>query len=189
MSGMDSREKNVAEAANLVFLRYGVKRASMGDIAQEAGVARQTLYNIYANKDDVLRGTLQYFRETTEAAMDATLPGLATLDAKLAFVFEETVAKPFLVLHSSPNADDLVAGYNDTGRAEMEATAHAVRVRLTSIFEPHEAALAQHGLTPAIAAECLQKASKAYKYDAHDEAHLRALLDGLIKFALSSVAD
>lgn len=42
-------------SAMRMFTCYGVKRTSMGDPAQEAGVSRQPLYNAYKKTDDVLR--------------------------------------------------------------------------------------------------------------------------------------
>ena len=53
MSRMNEREKKIIEAAVEVFHRYGVKRASMSDIADEAGVSRQTVYNAFSNKDEL----------------------------------------------------------------------------------------------------------------------------------------
>ena len=52
---MDEKQVAIAEAAIRVISRYGVKRTTMQDIADEAGVVRQTLYNYYKKKDDVLR--------------------------------------------------------------------------------------------------------------------------------------
>ena len=46
-----------------MFSRYGVKRTSMVDLAQEAGVSRQTLYNVFRNKDDVLRALIRAYTE------------------------------------------------------------------------------------------------------------------------------
>ena len=52
---MNSRTQNILEAAQIVFARYGVSKTTMSDIAREAGVARQTVYNAFATKNEVLR--------------------------------------------------------------------------------------------------------------------------------------
>ena len=62
---MDEREKPIVEAAIRVIMRYGVKRTTMNDIAGEAGIVRQTLYNVFQNKEDVLRATIRYVTETS----------------------------------------------------------------------------------------------------------------------------
>ena len=46
----DKREQ-VIQAASMAFLNKGYKNASMEAIASEAGVAKQTLYNYFGNKD------------------------------------------------------------------------------------------------------------------------------------------
>lgn len=52
---MTDRERTILDAAMRVFMRHGVRRASMTDIGKEAGVSRQTLYNAFRGKEDVLR--------------------------------------------------------------------------------------------------------------------------------------
>ena len=54
---MEQREVKIVDAAFRVFSRYGVKRTTMNDIAEEAGLVRQTLYTVYKNKDS--RVTIQ----------------------------------------------------------------------------------------------------------------------------------
>lgn len=51
---MNQTEQALLDAAMRVFSRYGVKRSSMSDLCEEAGVSRQTFYNNFRNKDDIL---------------------------------------------------------------------------------------------------------------------------------------
>ena len=48
------REKQILEAALNVFSRQGFDKATVPDIAQEAGIAVGTIYNYYPSKRDVL---------------------------------------------------------------------------------------------------------------------------------------
>jgi AcrR family transcriptional regulator len=48
------REVQILDAALLVFSRRGFDRATVPDIAREAGVAVGTIYNYYQNKRDLL---------------------------------------------------------------------------------------------------------------------------------------
>ncbi len=182
---MENRERNILEAATRVFLRYGVKRASMGDIAAEAGVARQTLYNSYTNKDDILRGSIRMFGLDAMAAIEAGLNERSDPAEQVRLVFEEMAVKPYSFLHSSPNASDLIEGYNDAGRNEMEENYASFQAVLARIFAPHEAALASRDLTPDKLAEIVRRAAAAYKHQARDEAHLNVLLEGLLALAAS----
>lgn len=49
----DARDR-ICQAAFTCFLRLGIQRTSMTDIAREAGITRPTLYKHFKNKADVL---------------------------------------------------------------------------------------------------------------------------------------
>ncbi len=56
---MSSKSDKILAAAFDVFTRYGVQKATMGDIAKAAGVARQTLYNTYGTKETVMEAVVR----------------------------------------------------------------------------------------------------------------------------------
>jgi len=53
------REKEIIEAARRVFTREGFKKASMDKIAEEAGLAKGTIYLYFPNKDQLVLATLE----------------------------------------------------------------------------------------------------------------------------------
>ena len=55
---MTESEQNFARAALEVFKRYGVRKATMEEIAQEAGVSKPTLYATFKNKDAALGASI-----------------------------------------------------------------------------------------------------------------------------------
>jgi AcrR family transcriptional regulator len=55
----DPRANVILNAALAVFARYGFKRASMEDIALEAGISRPALYLVYPNKGAIFTGLAQ----------------------------------------------------------------------------------------------------------------------------------
>jgi len=52
------RREQILEAATEVFVRKGIREASIRDIAREAGIADGTVYLYFRNKDDLLREVL-----------------------------------------------------------------------------------------------------------------------------------
>lgn len=50
-----TRHVAILEAARQIFLRESYTGASMESVAQEAGVSKQTIYNHFANKDELFR--------------------------------------------------------------------------------------------------------------------------------------
>ena len=188
MSIMDERDEKIVDAAMRVFSRYGVKRTTMHDIASEAGIARQTLYNAYSNKDEVLRATIRLFTDRALAGIAAEGAEAAALGDKLDVVFTHMVVRPFELLRASPEADDIVSGFNTAGRDEMAACDERFRVAIEKILTPTERQIAAAGLTPRQLSDFVRTTAKAFKYEARNKKHLVQLLDAL-KVSVLKVAE
>lgn len=67
-----SRSNEILDAAERLFTRFGYRRTVMDDVAQEAGVAKGTLYLYFTNKEALFRAiqarTLELGRELCAAA-------------------------------------------------------------------------------------------------------------------------
>ncbi|MDO7880900.1 TetR/AcrR family transcriptional regulator [Antiquaquibacter soli] len=48
----------ILESARTVFLREGYLGTTLDQVAVESGVAKRTIYNLYADKDDLFRATI-----------------------------------------------------------------------------------------------------------------------------------
>jgi TetR/AcrR family transcriptional regulator of autoinduction and epiphytic fitness len=69
-----SREA-IVEAAERLFLQRGYGSVSMDELAEAAGVARRTLYNQFASKEEIFREMLLRVSQQLEAAFP---PGIET---------------------------------------------------------------------------------------------------------------
>ena len=65
----------IVDAAERLFLERGFGAVSMDDLAEAAGVARRTLYNQFASKEELFRETLSRLSRQLE---DAFPPGIET---------------------------------------------------------------------------------------------------------------
>ena len=171
-----------------VFSRYGVKRTSMNDIAAEAGISRQTLYNAFSNKDEVLRATIQLFSDRAVAQIDAGIKDANDLGERLDVVFKHIAIEPFELLNASPNAEDIVAGFNASSQKEIAAAAERNRVIIARIMGPYKSAIEKNGLTLDQFADFVQRSASGAKYNASNRQHLLRLLAAL-KVATLKVAD
>ena len=185
---MTEREENIIEAAVRLFSRYGVKRTSMNDIAAGAGIARQTLYNAFSNKDEVLRATIRLFSDRATAQIEADLEGAKDLGGRLDVIFKHIAIAPFDLLNASPNAEDIVAGFNASSQKEIAAAAERNRVIIARTMEPYESAIEKNGLTLDQFADFVQRSATGAKYNASNRKHLLRLLAAL-KVAALKVAD
>jgi AcrR family transcriptional regulator len=75
-----ARRTQILDAATRVFASKGFNRATIRDVARDAGVADGTIYNYFANKNDLLFGLLDRLNDTERRpaslaqAADASLP-------------------------------------------------------------------------------------------------------------------
>jgi AcrR family transcriptional regulator len=106
---VEARRERLTDAAQAVFVREGLRGASMERIAAEAGVARATAYAYFSDKEDAFRQVA--FRladqmvESVQAALAAPGPPAARIRAALQAKHE----MGFRVARQSPFAADLFA--------------------------------------------------------------------------------
>ena len=91
-----SREA-IVDAAERLFLEHGFGAVSMDDLAEAGGVARRTLYNQFASKEEIFRETLLRVSAQLE---DALPPGVET-QGDVEDVLR-LIARAILELHRRP---------------------------------------------------------------------------------------
>ncbi|KNG93778.1 TetR/AcrR family transcriptional regulator [Pseudaestuariivita atlantica] len=184
---MSSSEKEILDAALQMFSRYGVRRTSMGDLAKTAGISRQTLYNAFRNKDDILRALIRAFTDDAIRGIEAEIGTVKNLGDALDIVFDKMVLAGFDLVLDTPNAQDLVDGFNASGQEEMTRAAERFRDVIERILIPHEAALKEAGLTPVALSDFIQRSAKAASNTARDREHLARQLETLKRLCLATV--
>jgi AcrR family transcriptional regulator len=73
---METRNR-IAEKAEELFIRYGIRSISMENMAEELGMSKKTLYQYFADKDELVeevvkRHTSQVRKECEQIASEAT---------------------------------------------------------------------------------------------------------------------
>jgi AcrR family transcriptional regulator len=122
---MNSRER-ILDAAMEVFAQFGYRRASMDQVAEEAGLTRQALYHYFKSKADLFRASVEALHEgaheaEVEAGREAedageSLPDiLATqIDARFRYLvecLEETSQPGELLSERQAQTRDLVQSF------------------------------------------------------------------------------
>lgn len=181
---MTGTERKVIEAAIGTFVRYGAKKTTMGDIADAAGVSRQTVYDVFGNKDEVIRAAITFVTEQNLAQARMQLNDCDSLGAQLDAYFSETVVKSFELLANAADPEDMISGHNAAGKAEIARSHLQHEALVTEILAPHADGLAMQGETPDTLAHLIVTAVMGFKYQAKDGADLNALLRVLKKTVL-----
>lgn len=85
-------DDRIVEAALLLITEHGLNGVSMTDIAQTAGVARQTLYNRYPNVDSIIAAVIQLHGSEGVRQLQALIDTAPTATRQLAIIVEYSLA-------------------------------------------------------------------------------------------------
>ncbi|MEO0972309.1 MAG: TetR/AcrR family transcriptional regulator [Pseudomonadota bacterium] len=182
---MTEKKEKIIGAAIQVFLRFGARKASMADIAAAAGVSRQTVYDQFDGKDALIVASIRYLTSRNLAAVRARLEGRSTLAGQLRAYADESIVESFRMLQLSSDAQDLIGGHNEAGKAEMRNSYARHAELIAGLLAPYEAHLRANGRSAAQFAHFFVHASMAFKYSAQNEDDLQQLIVSLLNSTLS----
>ncbi|MEM7069894.1 MAG: TetR/AcrR family transcriptional regulator [Pseudomonadota bacterium] len=183
---MNEREKKIAEAAIRAYSRLGVKRATMTEIAKEASVTRQTVYNTFPSTDDVLRAAIRYYIDDQWNKIHTGWRNCSSLGEKLDLLLLHFALEPWEYINSSPEAAEMERGYNDAGKAEVEAARLGFRDEVAQLFVPYKEVLATKSTSPHAVADFIGAAIEGIKYNNADRASMLVAI-ATLKGALISL--
>ncbi len=71
--GLGEKDKRILDAAKVLFSRYGIKKTSIEEIAQQAGLGKGTVYLYFKSKDEIFSVLASGFASEFEKALDDAL--------------------------------------------------------------------------------------------------------------------
>lgn len=173
-AALETRD-GILDAAERVFHAKGVSRATLSDIAAEAGVTRGAIYWHFSNKAEVFDAMMRRAVEPLEAMDSGDYAGedrpLETLRTRLAAALTRIQTDPgylrvfTIAWHKSEYVDEMVpivdqcleAGNRHRGRVEQAMIAARARGELPDTVDPRSAALGLIALIDGLIADwCLQ---------------------------------
>ena len=108
----DEKRSKALAAAHQVFIKYGYRKTTMGDLAEAANISRPALYLLYANKEEIFRAAvIRYFSHVSEIG-EQRIASASSLDEKLEAVMHTWVVDTYNEISGNPDAADIYeAGY------------------------------------------------------------------------------
>ena len=186
----DHNVRRMLEAGLTLFSRHGFKRASMADIAREAGVARATLYLRFADKRAV-------FEALAASVVDDALAGAEAAwrdDASFADNLEATILgkdlRFFRLLRATPHGAelfDLDAEIAQVEAGRLDAGFTDLLVRLADAAARAGADIDAFGGAAEFAA-FLSVTASGVKYETRTEDDYRAAIRRLARVTAAAAA-
>lgn len=186
---MNGRHQQILDAAIAVFSRYGLRKATMGDIAEQAGISRQTLYARYANKDEIMAAAMQQISDQVCHEVRESWQPTQSLSERLDLFLDCAIVRFFEQVRQMPDASDLLTGQGDSGLSSQAMVESGKIALLIEMFEPYADVLAARGSNPSELAEFFFTTAVSFNFTARDLSHLTTLLGTLKLSALTVLGE
>lgn len=175
-STSEGRRGPILQAAGAVFLRYGLKKTSMDDLARAAGLSRQGLYLYFQTKEELFRAVVLELIAATRAASKAALASeTADVESRVLGAFDAAHGQGLGKIESEHKDELFAAAEKFVGDAVNESEQSLVndvaRVLRTSGIAAH---WKDAGLSATELAQTLYAASKGLKHTAGGHEAYRA---------------
>ena len=164
MTIMQSTEDKVVDAAIATFIRYGARKTAMSDIADAAGVSRQTLYDLFGSKNELVEAAIARNTDLVLGEIARRLAGITDLAEQLDVYLTETVVQSFERLQTSEDVEDLISGHNEAGRAAIAVSHQRHRKVVLELLKPYSGQIEQSGQTVKDLAAFLVRTAMALKH-------------------------
>jgi AcrR family transcriptional regulator len=172
----------ILSAAENIFGRFGYRRASMSEIAQEAGLTRQALYHHYPGKEALFRAVVEQLHELAYEAEAAAGLDRERAGGGLADILAAQIGARFRYLlecvEESPQADELLSEHQlqtrDLYQSFIEHNADLRAETIERVCARQGLAL-QNGMTSRELARCIQIAIRGFNEIRLNASNLREL--------------
>ncbi len=155
----DDKAARILEAALAAFARYGFRRASIDDVAREAGVAKGTVYLYHESKEALFRAVSQSVIDSLLAAAEEARRTEGSAAERIRLVLEAKFLFLYDLVFSSPHAAEILDSKGRLSADLFEAADRRYQALLAAVLgegvEAGELDLSGAGLTPAAAAAFL----------------------------------
>lgn len=181
-------EARIINAAIEVILKFGPRKATMNDIAEAAGLTRQTVYVAFGGKDNVLAEAVRFIGRQRLGQVAVAWNYAPTMTEKLQAYARIVVLDANDEMGGDEDPLELVSDYNDAGRAaylEMREQHAAMWVELLSNSQE---ALEMVGMTTSRLARFIVTTSLNLKKSEDDKGRLHEQLSVLNALVLALVA-
>ena len=172
-------ETRIINAAIDVILKFGPRKTTMNDIAEAAGLTRQTVYVSFGGKDDMLAEVARYVGRRRLSQVSVAWEYCPTLAEKLQAYTRIVVLDAYDEATGEDDPLELVGDFNEAGRAAyLEVRDQHADLWMEELAESAET-LERAGAAPARLARFIVSTSLALKRAETDKGRLREQLSVL----------
>jgi AcrR family transcriptional regulator len=181
------KTEHVLAAARDVFLRYGYRRVTMGDIAEAAQMSRPALYLVFPSKEQIFT---EVVARSLAESLDEIRKGVTrfkTAEEKVAFAFEVWAVRSFDLMNASPDARDLLESSYEFATEVTTKAAADFEGLLAEVLEPLVRKQTALKLSALQIARILRTSVHGFKNASKNSADLRQLIQEMYTIVFASI--
>ena len=182
---METKETKIVSAAQKLFFRHGLKKVSMSDIAEAAGLSRPSLYAVFANKEAVIGALLKIHIELNHEETMKRLPNQKSLRGQLECLFKIWMIDPFASAIDTDGGKEMMETISDYAPKEFAVVYSDFEKYLVELLKAEMGKTAE--MSAKDLAHILTMATKGLKASSSSVGELQRLVDGLVTMALKTV--
>jgi AcrR family transcriptional regulator len=133
IEGIDKRER-ILDAAQRLFVRYGVKRTSIDDVAQEAGIAKGTVYLSFKSKAELFAAIADRLCANTRADAQRIILDATPLVERLVGILDCYIGATHRLVAQSPHIAELTASKEALSAAAFDTLERHIRSLLGALL-------------------------------------------------------
>lgn len=176
-----SRRLTLLDAAAATFLRYGLRKTSMDDVARAAGVSRQGLYLHWTSKEELFKDAVIHVLEASVGAARAALNAEGSIDDRLVEAFAALHASHFAPASDPALMAELLEAARVALGTRVDDVQHALVADVATLLRSggRSAALARD------LAAVIEAASLGLKHSTTSAADYRARMRVVVRVVLA----
>lgn len=190
-SPSDSRREAILDAAFKAFALYGYRRTSMEEIARGTGLSRPSLYQAFANKEEIFRALSERVHAESLRQVEASLNGEGPLASRLEGALVAKVGRLLTIVADSPHGEEILDESNrlcgDVVLDSVERFQAMLAASIAAAVRSGELSLAGSGLSAPAAAELLRLSATGLKHELKNEREYRKRARHLVQIFLAGL--
>ncbi len=179
------KEVNIISAAQKLFLRHGLKKVSMSDIAEASKLSRPTLYAAFASKAEVVEGLIKLHTEMNRQKTLQRVSSDQPLRAQVEEICEVWITEPFASAIDTEHGKEVMETIEEFAGDTVNEMYAALEDSLVSVLKPHFEK--KTSLSAKDVAHIIATATRGLKVSTETLPELRRLIKGLITMTMALV--
>jgi AcrR family transcriptional regulator len=124
----------ILDAAQSLFLRYGVKRTALDDVARDAGVAKGTLYLYFNSKENLFAAIAERLCAEVLGNAEAAIASAASITHQLVGCLDAYIGSTHRLVAQSPHIAELTESKEAVAAATFGGLHRKMRVLLRAVL-------------------------------------------------------